>query len=116
MRVVLPGTYLTLSVHCLEQMLAREISVKDVRAALEHFEQRYTGTSYGELRETRQIADYAVVVAPHRRTLVTVLYRDYEDWDSIDGRPSGAKMNDFDQAQVRRLLHRSRNAVSTHAA
>lgn len=108
MSAVLPGTFLLLPIHTVERMLEREISTADAHLSIVDPEQTYSGYSYGELRTTFQRGDIAVVVAPARRTIVTVLYRLEHEWRSADGRPSGKVLTPRERRELDVLALRAR--------
>lgn len=108
MRATLPGTYLLLTVHTIDRMLERHVSVADALLVLSEADQSYSGYRYGELRTTFQRGDIAVVVAPVRRTVVTVLYRREDEWRSEHGRPSGAVLSAEQRRELQRLTEHAR--------
>ena len=104
MSAKLPGSHLDFSRHCLERMLERNISIDEVHGAIREYEQAYRSREYDELRVVYRRWDIAVVVAPLRKEILTVLYRRRDRWASQDGRPSGAVLTGAEQDQITTLL------------
>lgn len=118
MAATLPGTYLLLPGHTIRRMLERNISLAEVRHAITDAEQSYPNPpGYDEERITYQRGDIAVVVAPQRRTVVTVLFRVAQEWSSTEGRPSGVTLLDGERTELIDLIERSEaEQARRHAA
>lgn len=90
--------------HCLQRMLERNVSLSDIHKVLTDYDRAYQSTEQDEFRVVYQYADIAVVVAPHRHAILTVLYRTGAPWRNSDGRPSGTTLATTERQEIEHLL------------
>lgn len=114
-RGMLGGTDLRLTVHALEAAIARDVKLTELEACIANAEQSWSSGKHAG-RTVYQRGDLAVVVDEPARTVVTVLYRDHEQWTSSQGRPSGKVLSGTQRRRMTALLTRMRAEIAAARA
>lgn len=85
----LPGWHIT--AHARERARERGVGDRDLRFAVEQPDYTYPQTdSYGSDRHVHVRGEWAIVVNPLERTVITVLFRDHTRWLATVAEPEYA--------------------------
>ncbi|MFD6092829.1 hypothetical protein ACFWGN_11965 [Oerskovia sp. NPDC060338] len=106
---ILPATGLALTTHALESAIARDVNLAEMTACVNDAEQSWSSSKYGPDRVVFQRGDIAVVVSSREHLVVTVLFREQDQWTNSDGRPSGKRLSKGQRRKMTALLARLRD-------